>query len=190
MEEELDEFAPAIGRLMRDIETLESELNDKKRMVNQLCRYAGVPERFSGLESAARAGAFAFKRDQFYGKPLATGVREYLEMRGPSDRSGLGAATVNEIYDALVQGGYRFETRDVANAKRGLRIALTKSSTTFHRVGDSYGLLEWYPSAKPTRESSAGSRRSIEPRVDESPGETLDESDALKLISDQRSTKN
>jgi hypothetical protein len=57
---------------------------------------------------------------------------------------------VNEIFEALVAGGYKAETEEEANAKRGLRIALTKNSQTFYRVpSGAYGLLEWYPNAKP-----------------------------------------
>jgi hypothetical protein len=37
----------------------------------------------------------------------------------------------------------------VLNAKRGLRDALSKNTSTFHRIGDAYGLVEWYP--KPPR---------------------------------------
>jgi len=49
---------------------------------------------------------------------------------------------------------YQPETDDLENAKRGLRIALTKNSVTFYRIdggpnGSSYGLLEWYDKAKP-----------------------------------------
>jgi len=124
------------------------------RIVNGLCAHAGIPPRYPDIESDAARGALAVKRDQFHAKPLATAVREYLDLRGPSDRGGLGAATVNEIYDALISGGYKPETSDETNAKRGLRIALTKNSYLFYRVssagpaGGTYGLLEWYPNAK------------------------------------------
>jgi len=145
-----NDFMPAINRLLKDIDDLERDLAEKKRMVNSLCGYAGQPPRFQDVVRSS-AGANAVRRDQYYGRPLASVIREFLEVRGPSDRGGFGAATVNEIYDALVQGGYKFDAKDEANAKRGLRIGLTKNSTTFHRVGDAYGLVEWYPNARPPR---------------------------------------
>ena len=64
-------------------------------------------------------------------------------------RAELIAATVNEIYDGLIAGGYQFDAKDALNAKRGLRISLTKNSSTFYRVPNGrYGLLVWYPNAK------------------------------------------
>lgn len=91
----------------------------------------------------------AIRNDQFYGQPLATAIREFLQMR---KAAGGGAASVKEIYDALVRGGFKFEARDDVNAQRGLRQSLTKNSITFHKLPNgNYGLLEWYPNAKPAR---------------------------------------
>lgn len=43
-------------------------------------------------------------------------------------------------------------TRDEENAKRGLRVSLTKNSVTFHKLPNGkYGLLDWYPGAKTKR---------------------------------------
>lgn len=147
-------YERAIADLVAKIDERMQPIRDDMRMVNKLCGYAGIAPRYPDVETEQARGSLALKRDQFHGKPLATAVREYLVQRGPSDRGGLGAATVNEIFDALVAGGYKPETSDVENAKRGLRIALTKNSVTFYRIdggpnGSSYGLLEWYPKAKP-----------------------------------------
>ena len=144
-----------INDLVAKIEEWMKPIIEQKRLVNSLCSHAGLQVRYPDVESEATRGSMVLRRDQFHKKPLATAVREYLEQRGRSDRGGLGAATVNEIYDALIAGGYTPETDDEANAKRGLRIALTKNSVTFYRVsrggaaGGAYGLLEWYPNAKP-----------------------------------------
>jgi hypothetical protein len=148
-------YQRTINDLVAKIAEKMKPIIEDKRVVNQLCAHAGLPPRYPDVEADAVRGAGAIKRDQFHAKPLATAVREFLEQRGPSDQGGQGAATVNEIYDALVAGGYRHEASDEANAKRALRIALTKNSVTFYRVtsGDAsaatYGLLEWYPNAKP-----------------------------------------
>lgn len=67
-------------------------------------------------------------------------------------------AKVTTLATAELIAGFVFETKNDLNAKRGLREALSKNTATFHRVGDSYGLLEWYPkpkSDKPTDESKA-----------------------------------
>jgi hypothetical protein len=148
-------YEGAINDLVAKIDERMQPILEDQRTVNRLCALAGKSPLYPDADTG-RYGARAIKRDQFHGKPLATAVKQYLEVRGPSDRGGLGAATVNEIYDALIAGGYKPETTDEMHAKRGLRIALTKNSYLFYRVssdrsegGSTYGLLEWYPNAKP-----------------------------------------
>jgi DNA mismatch repair ATPase MutL len=144
-----------ISNLIAKIDERMKPIQDDMRMVNALCAHAKLPPHYRDVEVHSSKRSFAIHRDQYVGKAMATAVREFLEMRGPSDRGGMGAATVNEIYEALIAGGYKPDTEDELNAKRGLRIALTKNSQTFYRVsqrGDAagtYGLLEWYPNAKP-----------------------------------------
>ena len=143
------EFEQVIGRLLKSIDELEGSLLQKKRLVNELCVEYEQPPRFADLDQDKGPTISSIRRDQFHGRPMATAAREYLEMRRPSDRGGLGAASINEIYAALLQGGFRFDTKNDLNAKRGLREALSKNTLAFRRVGDAYGLAEWYP--KPDR---------------------------------------
>ena len=148
MDSHKDEFAPAIDRLLADIRQRENEVLERKRMVNALCEMASRPLLFHDIE-ADRKSISAIKGDQFVGKPLQTVVGDYLLMRGDSSKGGIGAATVNEIFDGLLAGGYEFDAKDAQNAKRGLRISLTKNSSKFYRVPNGrYGLLVWYPNAK------------------------------------------
>ena len=148
MNENLDR---TISDLMKMIETTEGELAENKRVVNRLCKMNGRQPVYA--ESAAASGATinSIRRDQWYGQPISTAIREYLTMRRVGDQ---GPGTVNEIYDALIQGGFRFETKDDENAKRALRISLTKNTSIFHRMpdGKTYGLLEWYPDVKVRKE--------------------------------------
>lgn len=148
MSDEDETLGPVMTRLVNAIDELEDQIRQKKRLVNELCREYQRPARYQDVDAPRAASLQSLSRDQFYGRPLASVVREYLEMRGPSNRGGLGAASVSEIYDAMVAGGFGFETKDAANAKRGLRTALAKNTQAFHRVGDNYGLIEWYPTAK------------------------------------------
>lgn len=99
--------------------------------------------------------SLSIRSDQFYGQPLAAAIRTILEMRRKQER---GPATVNEIYGALIEGGFAFDTRNDENAKRGLRVSLTKNSVTFHKLPNGkYGLLDWYPGAKTKRPRSGTS---------------------------------
>jgi hypothetical protein len=147
MPADTEAYLPAINRLTADIEAQESKLAEMKRMVNTLCGYAGIAARYQNVNAGARDVSIAnLKSDQFYGKPQATAVREYLEMRGAPSTGGLGAASVREIYKALKDGGFAFDTKNEENAMRGLRISLAKNSTTFHRLPNGqFGLLSWYP---------------------------------------------
>lgn len=150
--------------LLKTIEIFEKKLIDQlaiarstKQLINQLCLEAGMPARYSDAALNEKAGPnLKIKSDQFYGQPQATCIREILEMRRALDQ---GPATINEIYDSLVEGGFAFDTKNDDNAKRGLRISIAKNSALFHKLPNGkIGMLEWYPKAKsaPKKEAAAG----------------------------------
>jgi hypothetical protein len=145
-----NEFGPAIDRLVAEITVRDSETADMKRMVNKLCGFAKQVPRYPDIGPDGGGGSDGpLKADQFYGKPLATAVREYMEMRGSPSSGGRGAATVKEIFAALKEGGFAFDTKNDENAMRGLRISLAKNTVTFHKLPNGqFGLLAWYPNAK------------------------------------------
>lgn len=140
-----------IADLVQETARMETDLNDNKRLVNKLCTKIGKLPPYPDTERATEVGIGNVRRDQWYGQSISTSIREYLSIRRAAN---LGPATVNEIYDALVSGGFAFEARDADNAKRGIRICLTKNTSLFHRLPDDkhYGLIEWYPEAKTRKE--------------------------------------
>ena len=112
-------------------------------------------------------------RTNFTVSLCASAVREILEMR---KAGGLGAASVNEIYDMLVTGGFHFDAKDDENAKRSLRISLTKNSALFHRVPNGqYGLLSWYPAVKTPKDKEPD-----EPAGPRTKDDTADEPEKMK----------
>ena len=114
--------------------------------------------------------ACAARPDAYYGQPLHTAIRTYLELR-----EHIGPATVKEIHSAMVDGGYQFETASDVNAQRSIRITLTKNSSVFHKLPNgAYGLLSWYPNAKKPKKSEPGSTDAAEAASDE-PVESGDE---------------
>lgn len=146
--------------LQKAIAELEAKLAEQlkaaaktKSGINQLAELAGMTPPYPETEEPTSGGAI--RPDQFYGKPLHTAMRLYLELRGPQR----GPATVNEIFEVLRQGGYQFDTKNDDNSKRVIRITLTKNSLVFHKLPNgSYGLLVWYPNVKASkaRPSKAG----------------------------------
>ncbi len=138
------ELQGAINLLQRKVADQEKALTHTKNLINDLCIEAGEPPIYTDIQRDSEGIGRSIRSDQYYGQPLATAVRSFLE-----GRETIGPATVDEIYDALIKGGFQFEGKGEDNQKRGLRISLTKNSVTFHKVPNgSYGLLSWYPNAK------------------------------------------
>ena len=181
-----DEFGPAISRMAAEIERLEDEASELKRTVNRLCGFAGRDAMYHDVDRREAADLSSLRRDQFFGVPLARAVRQYLEMRGDPKRGGLGATSVNDIHAALLQGGFDFQTKNDENAKRGLRVSLSKNTAAFTRVpgtGEAvYGLREWYPNVKDPKhvpsdfgEADDASAEEEEPESNDSNPPTQDE---------------
>jgi hypothetical protein len=144
-----EEMKPAIDALLVDLADQEKQVTDTKLLINRLCVRSSMEPMFP--EAAASSAAVgSIRPDSFYGKVLNTAAREYLEMRRAAN---LGPATPREVYEALVKGGYAPETKDETNAIISVRATLRKNSSVFHRLPNgTYGLLSWYPNAKPQRD--------------------------------------
>jgi hypothetical protein len=99
--------------------------------------------------------------DTFYGKKMGTAAREFLEMRRAAQQ---GPAKPREVFDALKQGGFQFETRDDNIAMVSLRAMLRKNTVMFHKLPNgAYGLRNWYPNAKPQKseDTEAGNETDV-----------------------------
>jgi hypothetical protein len=132
------------------IQNLEQQVADKKRTANDLCRLLDVAPMFHDVDSATTGAST--RPDEFYGRPMPDVIRAILEKR---KRANQGAATVAEIYDAMEKGGFNFQATKPEYAKRGI-YGILGGDETFHKLpGGEYGLLEWYPAAKPRREEGA-----------------------------------
>ncbi len=143
-----DHIQQTIADLQQKLRRQEQEVAETKRLINLLCREAGNEALYPETDTAAAESVFSLRSDQFYGRPLATVMKEYLNMRRSAR---LGAATVKEIFEALSRGGYKFEAKNEENAKRGLQVSLSKNQA-FHRIPTgAWGLTEWYPSVKPEK---------------------------------------
>ncbi len=150
-----DDLSPAIAVLERQLADHERKGNEIRAAINVLYTSSGRPPKYTEAEMTASgqgggATLTQIKRDSFYGKKQMTAIREYLEMRRAQ---GDGPATPREILDALKAGGYKFEAKSEGVALVGLRALLRKATSVFHKLPGTgtYGLLAWYPNAKPGR---------------------------------------
>jgi len=142
----------AIEELEDKRRVLLAEVARVERMVNELLVFENEPPRYvvAGTEQDASR-----KRSRFYGKRLATAVREYLDGRAGEP------ATTEEILSALEAGDFDFDglgwKRDTR--LRSLAMSLAKNTATFHRLpSGAFGLLDWYPSvAGNKRQRASGS---------------------------------
>lgn len=159
-----DKLPIAIEVLSAKIKNKEFETNELKKMVNELCGDAGIAILYPGL-AESNAGGAPIRSDEYYGQTLTAAIRNYLERR---KSHGLGAATPAEIFGAIKEGGYKFETDSEVNAKISVGNTLRKTSSIFHRLPNGeYGLLSWYPGAKekpetepPDKEKDKAEKRS------------------------------
>ena len=141
----------AIAELQKKLEEAEAQVATLKGAINTLLKVDGKDPLYEDVPKAGAITIAKVKRDQFFGQKLITALREILEMR---KAAGDGPTNVNELYATLLDGGYQFGTTDEENAKRGLRISLTKNAHTFLRIpggGGMWGLSKWYPNVKPPK---------------------------------------
>ena len=140
-----------IEEIRVEVAEVEKTLRPQKLLVNQLCVRAGIPQIYTGLDDETPSAVFkGIRRNAFYGKPLSSCIRQYLEMR---ENLPVKEATIDEIFAALKEGGYDLSGATEEDQKRGVSIALGKNSQTFHRLasGD-FGLVSWYSNIKRGKE--------------------------------------
>jgi hypothetical protein len=135
-------YLAAYQASLEDVEAAERVVAEKKKVSNMLAPLAGVETPFDSVDAPAATALGAIKIDQFtsMGAP-SVAARAYLEMRGKEK----GAATFEQIFEALQRGGYVFGKGD---AKAGLKIAMGKDEKLLKLPNDAYGLREWYGGAK------------------------------------------
>ena len=181
-----DDILNTIEVLTKRVGAKEEEASKLKKLVNELCAEAGVTARYPNIaESNGAIGGI--RSDQFYGQTLTAAIRNYLEHR---KASGFGAAGLNEIYLAVRDGGYKFESKNEENAKISVGNTLRKTSSIFHRLPNGqYGLLTWYPSAKAKPESGPVPKKKAKPTKAEKAVEKSAEKESPAKVKNNVTTK-
>lgn len=135
-----------IESLRKNIGEKENELVEMKKTVNQLCKLVNHSPIYLTEVKPEKSSTALLKGDEYYMQPIARVIGLILEKR---KMSGLGPATVKEMYDAMKAGGYKFDAKDDENAMRGISISMSKNVAKFHKLpSGKFGLTEWYPELK------------------------------------------
>ena len=134
-----DHLQKAIEELETKLQEQLNEAAETKKAINVLCRQLGQIAPYEDVSVQAPKGRTSGRRDEYYRKPLATAVKDYLTKRG-------SAASLDEIYEALEQGGFEFVGKDESTKKRGLQISLAKNRALFAylKATSTFGLWEFY----------------------------------------------
>lgn len=151
-----EQFAPAIAALQKKLSGIEDEARAIKSSINTLCSVAGAPPMYVIEDESSASVITNIQADTFYGKTIGGAAREYLEMRR---RANMGPASTREVFDALVKGGFQFDTANDNNAMISLGSTMRKNSKMFHKLPNGkYGLLSWYPNAKADTKSATDAK--------------------------------
>ena len=144
----VDHIQKTIDQALEELKKREKAVEEVKRLINQLCSFAGSEPMFEIEDSETSnpaAKTTLVKKNSYYGRPLATCVREYLTAR---ESAGLvREASLDEILGALKEGSFDLRTlcKDEKDDKRVLAISLSKNNLTFHKLpNNEFGLTEWY----------------------------------------------
>jgi hypothetical protein len=142
-----DHVEKTLEMLRRKLSDDEQAVRDTKKLINQLLVLMKQPPQFPDAEEAAATFTGAsLNGDEYVGQRQSTACRMILERRKATQR---GPATVEELYADLIGGGYRFDARDEAIARRGVYQMLSQNTAMFFRIPNGkWGLAAWYPEAK------------------------------------------
>ncbi len=163
----MDHITQTITELQKKIVEKEAELNGMKTAVNQLCVLNKQGPVYNVTDTQQENEPAKLKGDEYYMQPLATVVSRILEDRRVK---GLGPAVVKEIYQQMVEGGYKFDAKNDDNAMRGIRISMGKNVVTFHKLpSGKFGLTKWYPELRDKKQ--ANSKAQEESKATEEPKE-------------------
>lgn len=175
-----DAVLQTIELVKSEVRAIEAQLAEKRKIVNSLCAMVGQPPFYAAVD-VDEPSMVGITSGEFYGQPLAGVVRKILEKRRLANQ---GPASVAEIYDAMLQGDFGFESSNPENAKRVLRISLTKN-VVFHRLpSGKYGLREWYPAIKRERKANGAGKKEAADEGDQEMDEAEAFHESLNTVSD------
>jgi hypothetical protein len=165
-----------LGDIHAKIESRLEEVSKLKKTANMIADMAGQSPIYADVDEQSRAVG-PTRPDAYYGKPLATAVREYLEFRRQ-------AVPVEDIQKGLAQGGYDFSSMGwpKGGTLRYLAISIAKNTNVFHKLPNGmWGLNVWYPEATEKKKAKAKSRARTSAEDDNEKGSDADTTEPMLL---------
>lgn len=156
----------AIEELQEKLQFALDEVFRLKKTINTLCEINGKDALYADVEAESAHGSVGPSRpDMYYGKQLATAVREYL------DRAKQ-AADPEVILRAMEQGGFDFDALGWTdkNRLRNLSISLSKNTSAFRRLPNGmFGLDAWYEDVVKRRKPRTRSAKPVAALFEDDP---------------------
>lgn len=168
-----DALQGAVTALLAKLQGQEQMVLDTKKTINGLHHHMGKPPMFDLDEAVKPRSTLAIRPDQYYGKPMATMVKEILEAHGQ-------AMSAADIIAILEKGGYDFSKHDWKDKDRlrAFTITLSKNILGFHRLPNGFfGLPAWYPEAIKQKQANKAERN---PTQDEDASTGADDLEVAK----------
>lgn len=147
-----DSLRHAIEEIQGQINERLKEVAGMKKAVNSLCSILKIDPIYPESEHEEGGAVSPARADAYYGKALATAVREYLEFRKR-------ACSPEEILRGLEQGGFDFDAIEwkEEHRLRSLSASLAKNTAIFRRLPNGmFGLKAWYQDAPTPRRRGKG----------------------------------
>lgn len=147
----------AVDKLLEELRQKASEIEEIYTALQTLKKYGAditLPDLSSLISGKANAvlqvTSIEIQPGEFYNLSNTDAAEKYLRKAGR-------AMPLEDIYNALIEGGVRFS----GDGRKNLNIQLTRATRKFAKIGRgkgvSFGLLDWYPKRKriiKTEESS------------------------------------
>ena len=146
-----DHIDKTIQTFQEKIKEHEAEIVQLKRGINQILSLAGQQPRYNDADLQVTSGYnINIRSDEFFNQPQATCVRTILDRRHTLN---LGAAPLEELFNALISGGYDIGKKSEGVAKRNLAISLSKNIAFIRLKNGSWGIRKWYGLKDPKKPS-------------------------------------
>lgn len=140
-----------MSHIEQTIEEIENQIRQKRKeleglqiAVNHLCKLLdpNAAPRYEIKGQSAEMPLAKLKGDEYFRRPTATVITYILKDRKARK---MGPATIKEIYEKMIEGGYIFT---VKTPKVAIGTAMGKNPKFTRLDNDKWGLTEWYPPVK------------------------------------------